>query len=138
MKYLQKIGLAFQMTKSDTKVNLNLIRNNRDRKYFEIYQLKQEYEANNMDEAPEKKELDANDLVWPEFFKSETDQINNEDTAAENVSASKISEGNDSNESTDGENEESAEDDYNEEIESITGLEDSSRKNKSRIIVRNV
>ena len=98
MKYLQKIGLAFQMTKSDTKVNLNLIRNNRDRKYFEIYQLKQEYEANNMNEASEKKELDANDLVWPEFFKSETDQINNEDTAAENVSASKISEGNDSNE----------------------------------------
>lgn len=127
VSYLGKIGIAF--LPHNTSISLDNIRGERDKKYFEIYQLNQEYEATNKTDSD--KQFEPNDLVWPEFFKSP-------DTFQENVTENKIK-----LESTynvdDDELEESDTEEFDpedtikeEEIES----EGSIIKNKSRIIVR--
>lgn len=69
MTYLQKIGLAFRTSK--TEIDLNTIKGQRDTTYFEIYKLKQEYEDKKQDIKSD--EIDANDLVWPDFFQNENE-----------------------------------------------------------------
>ena len=76
MKYLQKIQIAFLKKSNVPNENPSPnIQTERDKRYFEILKLKQEFDVRNKESDTMKLEsFHASDLVWPEFFESEKNE----------------------------------------------------------------
>lgn len=126
MKYLRKIELAFLQKSNELKhTNYTNFKTERDKKYFEIYKLKQEFSAINKGNESAKLESENsynNDLVWPDFFASEKTDLNSDHIEFNN--SQKETEFDRSIEISDEEAKESNEGDWN--------------INKSRIIVKKI
>jgi len=123
MSYLRKVGIAFMP--SNSQINLKNIRGARDRKFFEIYQLKMECETSNQEYlSTEHSDQNNDEFIWPDFFKEETTK---DTSQAERLNTNQNITNSDYNDDSDEEEE-------NKEDESFQALDSPERKLKSRIV----
>ncbi len=134
IKYLQKLGIAF--LEDGQQLNKSNIKWERDTKFFEIYQMKKDYEMKQNSNSIEKKEQIVTSAIseWSDFFKADNFNENMIDDAQQQQDEQKI----DTNELKYNDTVSDTDSDSNIEDDELANEDSDKEESSHRFIVKNL